>query len=146
MLPLVILPLTATLALPSLSYERAVALQRLSSDPEIAAAPFTVHLPLVVRPEKWPAMNRAFELRFIELLNQERARHGLGPVSEEPCLVAAARRHARDMAVNGFVGHTGYGRRRTRRSRPSGRVPSQGGASAKWRAETRRRNWGSQAS
>lgn len=74
---------------------------------EPASAPYAVYLPLITRPEKWPPMNRAFELRFIELLNEERARHGLGPVSEEPCLVAAARRHAKDMAVNGFLSHTG---------------------------------------
>ncbi|MDW8234908.1 MAG: hypothetical protein RMJ54_19220, partial [Roseiflexaceae bacterium] len=64
LLLLVILPLIGALASPGLPHGRAVALQRLSSDPEIAAAPFTVHLPLVVRPEKWPAMNRAFELRY----------------------------------------------------------------------------------
>lgn len=106
LLPVILLLIGAP-ASPGVPHGSAVALQRRSSDPEIASAPYAVHLPLVVRPEKWPAMNRAFELRFIELLNQERARHGLGPVSEEPCLVAAARRHARDMAVTGFVGHTG---------------------------------------
>lgn len=68
---------------------------------------FAVHLPLIVVPENWPPMNRDAELHFIALLNDECAGQGLGPVGEEPCFVAAARRHARDMGVNGFTSHDG---------------------------------------
>lgn len=104
---LALLPLLAALTSPVWFHGSAVAVPRRSPAPEPASSPHAVYLPLITRPEKWPPMNRAFELRFIELLNEERARNGLGPVSEEPCLVAAARRHAKDMAVNGFLSHTG---------------------------------------
>ncbi|MFQ3630791.1 CAP domain-containing protein [Roseiflexus sp.] len=108
---LVILPLIGALISPNWLYGMAVAGQ--PSHHEVGeidlpdAPSYTVHLPLIARSEKWPAMNRDFELRFIALLNEERARHGLGPLAEEPCLVAAARRHARDIAVNRFISHVG---------------------------------------
>lgn len=69
-----------------------------------AAAPqttgFTVYLPLVTAPEPYPPVNRAWELEFIRLLNEERARHGLHPLREHPLLTLAARRHAYDLGIN----------------------------------------------
>ena len=64
------------------------------------AAAFRVHLPLVVVPEPYPPVNRQWELEFIRLLNEERARHGLHPLREHPLLTLAARRHAYDLGIN----------------------------------------------
>lgn len=64
------------------------------------AAAFRVYLPLVVRPEPYPPVNRQWELEFIRLLNEERARHGLHPLREHPLLTLAARRHAYDVGIN----------------------------------------------
>ena len=64
------------------------------------AAAFRVYLPLVVRPEPYPPVNRQWELEFIRLLNEERARHGLHPLREHPLLALAARRHAYDLGIN----------------------------------------------
>ncbi|MCL6541202.1 MAG: CAP domain-containing protein, partial [Roseiflexus sp.] len=64
------------------------------------AGSFAVYLPLVVRPEPYPPVNRAWELEFIRLLNEERARHGLHPLREHPLLTLAARRHAYDVGIN----------------------------------------------
>ena len=68
------------------------------------AAAFRVHLPLVVRPnplfDMYPPVNRQWELEFIRLLNEERARHGLHPLREHPLLTLAARRHAYDVGIN----------------------------------------------
>jgi uncharacterized protein YkwD len=64
------------------------------------AAAFRVYLPLVVRPEPYPPVNRQWELEFIRLLNEERARHGLHPLREHPLLTLAARRHAYDLGIN----------------------------------------------
>ena len=64
------------------------------------AAASRVYLPLVVRPEPYPPVNRQWELEFIRLLNEERARHGLHPLREHPLLTLAARRHAYDLGIN----------------------------------------------
>jgi uncharacterized protein YkwD len=64
------------------------------------AAAFRVYLPLVVRPEPYPPVNRQWELEFIRLLNEERARHGLRTLVEHPLLTLAARRHAYDVGIN----------------------------------------------
>ena len=69
----------------------------------VAGAPagsFAVYLPLVVRPEPYPPVNRQWELEFIRLLNEERVRHGLHPLREHPLLTLAARRHAYDVGIN----------------------------------------------
>ena len=82
----------------------------------VAGAPagsFAVYLPLVVRPEPYPPVNRQWELEFIRLLNEERARHGLHPLREHPLLTLAARRHAYDVGINQmsrgpeYCSHTG---------------------------------------
>jgi uncharacterized protein YkwD len=64
------------------------------------AAASRVYLPLVVRPEPYPPVNRQWELEFIRLLNEERARHGLRTLVEHPLLTLAARRHAYDVGIN----------------------------------------------
>jgi len=46
-------------------------------------------------------------------INEIRAAHGLGPVARDRRLVAAAQRHARDMAGKGFMGHVGSDGSRT---------------------------------
>jgi hypothetical protein len=77
------------------------------------AGSFAVYLPLVVRPEPYPPVNRAWELEFIRLLNEERARQGLHPLREHPLLTLAARRHAYDVGINQmprgpeYCSHTG---------------------------------------
>jgi uncharacterized protein YkwD len=43
------------------------------------------------------------------LVNQERARHGLGALSARPLLGAVALRHANSMVVNDFFGHSDPG-------------------------------------
>ncbi|MBO9335200.1 MAG: CAP domain-containing protein [Roseiflexus sp.] len=77
------------------------------------AAASRVYLPLVVRPEPYPPVNRQWELEFIRLLNEERVRHGLHPLREHPLLTLAARRHAYDVGINQmsrgpeYCSHTG---------------------------------------
>mgnify|MGYP000024876049 CR=1 FL=1 len=79
------------------------------------AGSFAVYLPLVVRPnpifDMYPPVNRAWELEFIRLLNEERARRGLHPLREHPLLTLAARRHAYDVGINqmpnGYCSHDG---------------------------------------
>ncbi|MGQ9827640.1 MAG: CAP domain-containing protein [Roseiflexus sp.] len=70
-----------------------------------------VYLPLIVRPDPYPPVNRDMELEFIRLLNEERVRNGLNPLSEHPRLTLAARRHAYDLGINlipnGICSHTG---------------------------------------
>ena len=65
-----------------------------------SAGSFAVYLPLVVRPEPYPPVNRQWELEFIRLLNEERARRGLRTLVEHPLLTLAARRHAYDVGIN----------------------------------------------
>jgi Uncharacterized protein with SCP/PR1 domains, COG2340 len=94
----------------------------------VAGAPagsFAVYLPLVVRPEPYPPVNRQWELEFIRLLNEERVRHGLHPLREHPLLTLAARRHAYDLGINkvprGDCGG-GRGHRGTDGTEPGDRV------------------------
>jgi uncharacterized protein YkwD len=49
--------------------------------------------------------NRAFESEVIALMNAEREAMGLGVLSEQSQLTAAARQHSTDMACNGFFEH-----------------------------------------
>jgi uncharacterized protein YkwD len=49
---------------------------------------------------------QAFERRLLELVQAERARVGVAPLSSEPRLVEIARAHGEDMRAHGFVGHT----------------------------------------
>ena len=49
----------------------------------------------------------AAERLIVTLVNEERQRIGLAALELEPALTEIARRHSRDMAANGFVGHVG---------------------------------------
>ena len=55
--------------------------------------------------EPGPADPAVAERRLLQLINEERHRQGLSPLSVNPRLVALARKHSRDMLDNGFVGH-----------------------------------------
>ncbi|MCL1996848.1 MAG: CAP domain-containing protein [Defluviitaleaceae bacterium] len=48
-----------------------------------------------------------FEQTMFQLVNEERARHGLQPFINNPALATVAREHSRDMYVNNMMGHTG---------------------------------------
>ena len=90
-----------------------------------SAGSFAVYLPLVVRPEPYPPVNRQWELEFIRLLNEERARRGLRTLVEHPLLTLAARCHAYDLGINkvprGDCGG-GRGHRGTDGTEPGDRV------------------------
>lgn len=45
--------------------------------------------------------------RMLAAINEERHQHGLEPLVAEESLMRVAEAHARDMALNGFVGHRG---------------------------------------
>ncbi|NIW46693.1 MAG: hypothetical protein GWN30_18645 [Gammaproteobacteria bacterium] len=49
--------------------------------------------------------NRNFEAKVIELINQEREKEGLKPLTEQAQLTQAARLHSEDMACNKFFSH-----------------------------------------
>jgi uncharacterized protein YkwD len=52
-----------------------------------------------------PGDERAAEALFVSLINEERARRGLKPLSSNPRLADVAKQHSLDMRQNGFVGH-----------------------------------------
>ena len=52
-------------------------------------------------------LNTNFENTVIVLLNAERAKAGLGPLTAQPQLMSAARAHSVDMACKNFLSHTG---------------------------------------
>ena len=70
---------------------RAGTLQRSRPLARIAAAP--------------PASEREAELRLLHLVNRDRQRSGLGPLTESPELAALARTHAADMRDHAFFAH-----------------------------------------
>ena len=45
------------------------------------------------------------EARLLAMVNRERRIHGLSPLISDTSLRVAARQHARDMALRGYVGH-----------------------------------------
>ena len=47
----------------------------------------------------------AAEGRMLGLLNADRARNGLGPLTPDPALAAVARAHSQDMVSHGFFSH-----------------------------------------
>lgn len=69
----------------------------------LAAAP--VYLPLVVDGPLTPTP--AYAIDVLNLVNQERANAGCGPVALNPLLNTAALAHSQDMAHNDFFSHTG---------------------------------------
>lgn len=68
----------------------------------------------------------AVECQVIRLVNQVRAQHGCKPVTPEPHLTLAARRHSADMAKHDKLDHTGFDG-----SSPSERISAAG---YHWRA------------
>ncbi|MBM4425214.1 MAG: CAP domain-containing protein [Chloroflexi bacterium] len=54
-----------------------------------------------------PQGNGGFEAEVVALINVERANNGLGPLSQQSQLTAAAQAHSTDMACNHFFSHTG---------------------------------------
>ena len=54
-----------------------------------------------------PSGNGGLESSLIQLINQERQSRGVGTLSQQSQLTAAARIHSEDMACNDFVDHTG---------------------------------------
>jgi uncharacterized protein YkwD len=55
------------------------------------------------------AEDEKFEQRVLELINQERARAGLAPVSYNGALDNAAEKHAQHMSIVGKMAHEGIG-------------------------------------
>lgn len=90
------------------------------------------YLPFVERSvldigEKYPADNREYELELLRLINQARLSAGVAPATENDNLTQAARRHSEDMAVNGWLSHTG-----TDGSTPGERMVQEGYAGIGW--------------
>ena len=54
-----------------------------------------------------PVQNSGFESQVISLINDERAKVGVAPLSNQSQLGNAARGHSQDMACNKFFSHTG---------------------------------------
>lgn len=54
-----------------------------------------------------PARSAADAPRLVALLNAERARAGLGPLTLAPALSVVAQAHACDLAARGDIGHSG---------------------------------------
>ena len=54
------------------------------------------------------AVNAAFEQQVVELVNIERSNAGLPPLKRSDALEAAARYHAKDMAVDQYFSHDSY--------------------------------------
>jgi uncharacterized protein YkwD len=59
------------------------------------------------------------EARLLAMVNRERRIHGLSPLISDTSLRVAARQHARDMALRGYVGHDSL-RGQTMRARLAG--------------------------
>jgi uncharacterized protein YkwD len=52
-----------------------------------------------------PKVRADLEERMLELVNAERASHGLGPLRPDPELAEVAREHSRDMLARGYFSH-----------------------------------------
>ncbi len=52
-------------------------------------------------------VDAGLEKAIMQRINEVRERHGLPPLEPNGALIQAARSHARDMACNKFIGHTG---------------------------------------
>lgn len=88
-----VLAASALLAAPTHS-------QTLLFGPISAAARPLVHLLLADEPRP-----TADELRFVDLINRERAERGLRPLTIDPVLVCAAREHSQEMREKNYFGH-----------------------------------------
>lgn len=99
---------------PSTRYAGAMrrALERAGAS--IACCAGALLLAVTGEPSAWarsaPAQSldyRAAQRYVLSLINRDRARAGLSPVVLDEAASKAGRRHARDMAANGFTGHVG---------------------------------------
>lgn len=68
-----------------------------------------------------PVYSSTFEQEVVTLINEEREKAGLDPLTMQPQLRAAARGHSEDMACNDFISHTG-----SNGSSPWARIQAQG--------------------
>jgi len=76
--------------------------------PEVPNVPETPDVPdAPVLPEIPEVENNAsaYEMQVLELVNAERAKHGLSALSWDNSLADVARAHSRDMAARGFFSH-----------------------------------------
>jgi uncharacterized protein YkwD len=55
--------------------------------------------------QKEPASAAGFEKQLVRLINEERGRQRLAPLTFSPLLARVAEHHSRDMARNGFFSH-----------------------------------------
>lgn len=74
-----------------------------------------------------PEHQAEFELRAVEIINQERINNGLPPFILDDTLFSLARSHSEDMVRNNFFGHTGSDRttqsQRVQRGIPNAAAP-----------------------
>ena len=68
-----------------------------------------------------------FVVEVMELVNKERQSRGLSPLKANDALIVAAQAHSEDMAMNGFLSHTG-----SDRSSPSDRLRDVGYNGRTW--------------
>ncbi|MCS6828905.1 MAG: CAP domain-containing protein [Caldilinea sp.] len=57
-----------------------------------------------------PVVNRDYEARVVELVNRERAAHGISPLKRTAALEKAARYHAADLGLDNYFSHDTYDR------------------------------------
>ncbi|MFN7055139.1 CAP domain-containing protein [Hyphomonas sp.] len=80
---------------------------RLASRPAGVAAYVEAAGPCLIAPPEGLAFDASLEAQFLGLVNDERRRAGLPPISLRTNLSGAARFHSLDMAANTFFGHDG---------------------------------------
>jgi len=94
-----------------------------SQEPLAVVGAETLYLPLIVKPNSL----HPFEQEVLNLVNQERGTAGCAPLTANDQLLAAARGHSDDMALNDFFGHTG-----SDNSSPGDRIDRQGYRWSRW--------------
>jgi len=94
--------------LKTITVTAANALGPVTATHHLTLAWHSAFLPLITDiPSLIPPDDLAMEQTIADLINQQRADHGLYPLILVPELTESARRHSNDMADNGFTGHTG---------------------------------------
>ncbi|NKQ35806.1 MAG: CAP domain-containing protein [Chloroflexi bacterium] len=94
---------TLTSSIHLLSGETSLPAAAAAQTPQTVTSDNPLYLPLITKPNTL----QPFEQEVLDLVNQERANAGCNPVTANEKLVAAARGHSDDMAVNDFFSHTG---------------------------------------